>query len=46
MSDHHDRARLLKDESRRQRQEQLVVSDDAAHAEERAVRMEQIEVHM
>lgn len=51
LSDHHERARLIPREQRasldhqqQRQQQQLIVSDEAAHVEQRADRMEQIEV--
>lgn len=43
LSDHHDRARLLRDDRVAQQQQQVLVSDDTVHMEERAELMEQIE---
>lgn len=44
MSDHHERARLIRED--RSAQEQVLVSDEAAHIEQRAERMEEIEVYI
>ena len=48
MSDQHDRARLVSGEQRAslEQQDQLMISDEASHMEQRAEKMGQIEVSL